>query len=112
MGYEIKDKDFIEADILHAVNKVKLNNGNKMVFLYRHAGQYKGEKSFDKLISDELNEGFDLSILDFARFSSGTALMTTHIKKLDLINVINNHIYNMKPPKTFVNYMSNIVNFL
>ena len=112
IGYEIKDKDFIEVDILHAVNKVKLNNGNKMVFLYRHTGQYKGEKSFDELIGDELEEGFDLSILDFARFSSGTTLMTSNIQKLDLINVINSHIDNMKPSKTFVNYMSNVVNFL
>ena len=111
-GFEIKDKDYIETDIHHAVTKVKEQGGNRMVFLSRELSQYKGSTKIDDLVGAQLEEGFDLCVLEFNHFRFSSSLMTSSVKKEEYINVVNDHIGRMKPTKTFVGHISKAFNVL
>jgi hypothetical protein len=105
---EIKDKDFSESDIDHAVAKVISVGLDSLIFIYGPNVSYNGGKHISKICKNYSDKGFDLSICQFFDFQNSIVSLFEKIAISDVIRFSNKHLENTRAKEVTVNHFQNM----
>ncbi len=105
-GIEVKDKSFTNMDVGHAISKVKASSASRLVIICRDFSQYHGRTSLNSIISEQLKEGFDLTVIDILTYSRGLISLKQNLPLKQVISNLNDHIEKMRPPKIFIDHLN------